>query len=104
VNSPDGPGGELVEHHEPDPMGKGADELRDTRLPFDLPAELVGLETVIIDLANEWAVDPNDPADFAGAVRAAAEELQRRVLGYRALGRIATNTNSLPARLVRVRP
>jgi hypothetical protein len=53
------------------------------------------------ELASELVGDSDDPAEVAEAVRLAAGSLERRVQSYVAIGRIATEKDSLQARLAR---
>jgi len=68
-------------------------------LPIELPVHLRGLEALVARHARRLAEDPTDPADLARAARIVVQDLELRVSSYRALGRLATNPDSLPARL-----
>lgn len=72
-------------------------------LPFELPDILHGLEGFVRAEASRLA-NPDDPTEFERAVRYVVGDLEHRVSGYYALGRIATNKGSLPAKLVAFRP
>ncbi len=67
-------------------------------LPVELPALLRGLEGFVAGKAARIA-DPADRPKYERAVRFVIADLEHRIEGYRALGRVATNDRSLPARL-----
>jgi hypothetical protein len=77
--------------------------MEDQAMPrsIDLPPELAGLEHAVTDQAVRLGGNTADPAGFERAQHLAVARLQRRIEGYVALGRVASNRNSLPARLVR---
>lgn len=76
---------------------EGSDVQNGRKGGLELPDMLAGLEDLVFEDASQYA-DPSTP-EFGSAVELVISQLRHRISGYRAIGRIATNKNSLPGRL-----
>jgi hypothetical protein len=94
---------DMIPTNEPAISDGGIDEVQTTArlgLPLDLPPDLKGLESLVAETTWRFVRNPNDALEVERVARGVVSALQRRILGYQALGRMATNKQSLPAQLV----
>jgi hypothetical protein len=68
-------------------------------LPFKLPSHLRGLEAHVSEAASRMCGPSGTEEDFERAVRLVIVDVERKLSGYHALGRVASNRRSLPAQI-----